>query len=91
MMINPSFFNIPPRQFALLSALLGLLLIDDLDFDEQNSLGNFLVSIGQVLMASSAQGSLQQNKAQAENEKDNIKQQIKKLKDQICDLEKGID
>ncbi len=49
------FDRIPPRQFSLLAAIIGVLLTADLDVDEQNSFGNFLVSVGQGLLTSAAQ------------------------------------
>jgi len=58
---NCWFFSLPPKQFALLSALIGIILIDGLDSDQQNSLGNFLVSVGQVILVSAAQSALQGN------------------------------
>ncbi len=55
----PGFDRIPPNQFALIAALLGILLNLDLDTDEQNSLGNFLVSIGQTMLTAAAQAANQ--------------------------------
>ncbi|WP_042317119.1 hypothetical protein, partial [Desulfofarcimen acetoxidans] len=50
--------SLPPQQFTLLSALIGILLINYLNINEQNSLGNFLVGIGQTLLTAAAQGEL---------------------------------
>lgn len=50
------YFNkIPPQQFSLLGAILGILLTTSMDIEEQNSFGNFLVTIGQGILTSTAQ------------------------------------
>ena len=51
-------FNLPPWQFSLLSSLIGLVLTEGLDVDQQNALGNFLVNVGQNMMTSAAQSTL---------------------------------
>ncbi len=82
------FFSLPPKQFSLLSSLLGILLVDNLDLDQQNSLGNFIVNIGQAILTAAAQGqSLQSNSSQ----NDHIRQQILTLKQQLYTLEKELD
>lgn len=50
-----NFNKIDPVTYALLAAVLGLLLVNAMDVDEQNSFGNFLVTIGQSLLTSAAQ------------------------------------
>lgn len=88
--VNPlaaSFFSIPPKQYALLSTLLGILLTGNLDLNQQNSLGNFIVNVGQAILTAAAQGqALQNNSSQDER----IKQKIEMLKQQIYDLEKEL-
>jgi len=49
------FFSAGGNEFALLSSLIGIVLTKDLTIDEQNSLGNFLVGIGQTMMTAAAQ------------------------------------
>ena len=86
--LTKCFFSLPPKQFSLLSSLLGLLLIDNLDLNQQNSLGNFIVNVGQAILTSAAQGQmLQSNNSQD----DQIRQQIQVLKQQILALEKQLD
>jgi hypothetical protein len=83
----PCFLSIPPKQFALLSSLLGLLLIDNLDLDQQNSLGNFVVNIGQSILTAAAQGQA----LQSDNQKyDQTRWQIEMLKKQIVELEQQL-
>ena len=84
----PSLFSLPPKQYALFSSLLGILLVDILDLDQQNSFGNFLVGTGTSLLVAAAQGQL----IQSESEKaDQVRQQISKLKQQIIQLEQQLD
>ena len=60
-MNKSGFFNIPPAQFALISALLGISFTYLLDIDRQNALGNFLTNVGQSLMTAAAQAELQKD------------------------------
>lgn len=87
-LLTKCFFSLPPKQFSLLSSLLGILLIDNLDLDQQNALGNFIVNVGQAILTSAAQGQmLQSNNSQD----DHIRQQIQILKQQIFTIEKQLD
>jgi len=45
--INQSLFDLSPEQLVLLSSSLTLLLVEGLTPDQQDLLGNFLMSIGQ--------------------------------------------
>jgi len=72
----------------LLASLLGILLIDNLDLDQQNALGNFIVGIGQSILTAAAQGQSLQNGDQQND--DHIRQQVQLLKKQICELEKEL-
>lgn len=88
--LNPlasCFFSLPPIQFSLLSTLVGILLIDNLDTNQQNSLGNFIVGVGQTILTAAAQGILLKSNSHDEN----IRQQIKMLKKQLCELEQEFD
>lgn len=78
------FFNIPAKQFSLLSSIIGILLIDDLDINQQNALGNFLVNIGQNILTSAAQETVLNSDDNQDNE---IDAQLKMLKNHICLLE----
>lgn len=50
--------QLSPFEVATLGCLLGLVLIPPLNAKEQNSVGNFLELIGQVLLSSSSQDSV---------------------------------
>lgn len=47
--------SLPPKQYTLLSTLIGLLLIDNLDAKDQILLGKFINNIGQTIITSAAQ------------------------------------
>lgn len=79
------FFSMPPAQFSLVGTLLGLLLAEGLDLNQQNSLGNFLVSAGQAMLTEAAQGATLQSSTTQ-----NVRQQILNLKQQINHLEQGL-
>lgn len=50
--------SLPPKQYILLSSLIGILLIDNLDAKEQLILGKFINNIGQTIITSAAQEEL---------------------------------
>lgn len=52
------FFSLPPEVMTALATLIGFALLDDMTADQQNSLGNFLMLIGQVLETSANQKQL---------------------------------
>lgn len=47
--------TLPPKQFVLLSTLIGILLIDDIDAKDQIILGKFINNIGQTIITAAAQ------------------------------------
>lgn len=47
--------SLPPKQFILLSSLIGILLIDNIDAKEQIILGKFINNIGQTILTAAAQ------------------------------------
>ncbi|MCT4619919.1 MAG: hypothetical protein N4A62_11095 [Marinisporobacter sp.] len=81
-----SFFNLPPEQFTLLSYLVALLLVQNLDANEQNALGNFIEAVGQAILTIAAQEQLQQsqsNQQQMCQQMDLIKKQIEIFERQL--------
>ncbi len=82
------FFSLPPAQFAILASLIGILIIDNLDLDQQNAIGNFIMSVGQTIATASAQGELLQS---GDQQNIRVRQQIKLLKKQLEDLEAELD
>lgn len=47
--------SLPPKQFVLLSTLIGILLIDNIDSKDQLILGKFINNIGQTIFTAAAQ------------------------------------
>lgn len=47
--------NLPPKQFVLLSTLIGIFLIDGVDAKDQIILGKFINNIGQTIFTAAAQ------------------------------------
>jgi len=86
-MNEKGFFSLPPKQYALLSALIGLALIDGLDADQQNSLGNFIVNVGSTMLTAAAQNQLIES---GNKKNDQIRQQLEMIKQQIYQLEEEI-
>ncbi len=54
-------FSFSGNEFGIVGALVGYLLCQKLDIDEQNSLGNFLELVGQMILAIAAQNQVKQN------------------------------
>ncbi|MDP4092140.1 MAG: hypothetical protein Q8920_02160 [Bacillota bacterium] len=81
-------FNcIPPSNFALIAAFLGVILTEGLDLNEQNAIGNFILSVGQTILtkASQAEGQKEHNINNTEVGRtlDDLGRQIEKLKRQL--------
>ncbi|OZV10888.1 hypothetical protein CIW83_17570 [Tissierella sp. P1] len=85
---NSCFFSLPPKQFAILASLIGVLLIDGLDANQQNSLGNFIVSIGQSILTAAAQEQVIESN---DEKSQHLRKQIDLLKKQINELELQLD
>ncbi len=86
-----SFFNIPPDDFAIIAAILGVGIANKLDVNEQNSLGNFLQLVGQTIEAVSAQEQLQQALIQKEKQNEQLQMQLEILQKQTELLKKQIE
>ncbi|WP_432661919.1 hypothetical protein R9X47_15245 [Wukongibacter baidiensis] len=86
-----SIFNIPPDEFALIAALLGVGIANKLDANEQNSIGNFLESVGQTILTISAQEQLQQSLIEKEKQNEQLKLQIEIMEKQMELLKKQVE
>ncbi|MCG8502213.1 MAG: hypothetical protein MJB12_17650 [Firmicutes bacterium] len=85
-----SFFDIPPNTFGILAGLLGVAIANNLDLNEQNSLGNFIESVGQIILTVNAQAQLQQDEQEKQKQNQYLQLQIDLLKKQIELLEEQI-
>lgn len=54
--------SLPPKQFILLSSLIGILLIDSIDAKDQIILGKFINNIGQTILTAAAQEQINNKK-----------------------------
>ncbi len=77
------FFNIPPDLLGIIAAVLGVGIANKLDLNEQNSIGNFLQSIGQTILVVNAQDQLQQEQQQQQEQQEQLKLQMELLQKQM--------
>lgn len=54
--------TLPPKQFILLSSLIGILLIDSIDAKDQIILGKFINNVGQTILTAAAQEQINNKK-----------------------------
>lgn len=54
--------SLPPKQFILLSSLIGILLIDGIDAKNQIILGKFINNVGQTILTAAAQEQINNKK-----------------------------
>lgn len=91
--------TVPPLSFAALSAILGIVIAANLNQDNQNTIGNFLQGLGQVMLIIAAQSQNIQNCTEQEGNKEEnesseklyLQEQITLLKEQLSLLEKKLD
>ncbi len=85
---NDSFFcAFTPAQFVLLATVLGLVIASGIDESEQESLGNFLATMGQVLQTAASQSAYLEANCNSDQK---ALDKINELKQQIYDLENEI-
>ena len=60
------FFGLPAEVMCALGTVLGFALLGKLDYNQQNTLGNWLELIGQVLETNAAQGQVLQAQEQGD-------------------------
>jgi hypothetical protein len=84
--------NISPEELALIAALIGIVLAEELTIEEQNVLGNFIVEIGCVLLVTASQGEfLKTVQAAGKKNETDTEGEIKEIKTQLNDLKKQLD
>lgn len=55
------FYKMSEKDMILLSAAIAVLLVEGLTVDEQNTLGNFIMCIGQDIVSAAAQKTLRES------------------------------
>lgn len=66
--------NINPSVFSFLAVLVGAGCVGDYDVNEQNSIGNWLILVGQFILTNAAQQQLIEGRLEAVNMNINSKQ-----------------
>ena len=85
-MLSESFFSLPAEVMTALGVILGFALMGDLTADEQNSLGNFLMLISQILETNATQLQLLEDRQSAQ-QMNEILNQLKDLRSRLEILE----
>ena len=80
------FFGLPAELMTALGTVLGFALLGDLTAGQQNSLGNFLMLIAQVLETNSAQNQLKQELTQNRQIAD-LQRTVDELRTELADLQ----
>lgn len=80
-------FSLSPQQFSMLASTLGVALTYGLNASEQNSLGNFIVSVGQSILTAAAAGEGQTKSKEDVQQNQRIQKQLQTLKSQLAFLE----
>jgi hypothetical protein len=78
--------NLPPRSLTLLAFLIGFILIDDLEADQQIAIGNLFVLVGQVLITDGAEQRIVEI-AKSEAERGQLSGTVSNLQDRIKNIE----
>ena len=81
---------ISSEQITILSTLIGVLLSEDLNVDEQNILGNILINIGQALVTIASLEAVQQSQQNGQQQNQLIYKQLDHLNAQINLLKQQI-
>ena len=85
-MFSQSFFNLPGEVMSALAVILGFALLGDMTSDEQNSLGNFLMLISQILETTATQRQLLEDR-QSNQQMTEIQNQLKDITSRLEKLE----
>lgn len=85
--------NLSPLEFTTIGCLVGLIITEQLNSNEQNSIGNFFELVGQVILTAQAQSSINSSspsssdfnnfKNQTNSSINNILKEISKLKNRL--------
>lgn len=67
--------NISPLEFGTIGCLVGLLISIPLNSNEQNSIGNFLELVGQVILTVQAQQSINSTASASESDLNKFKEE----------------
>ena len=72
------FFNMPSELMAALGTVIGFALLGEMDADQENAVGNFLMLIGQILTTDATQAQTLQGR-QAAEQQEALEQRVRQL------------
>ena len=76
------FFDMPSELMTALGTVIGFALLGDMDADQQNAVGNFLMLIGQILTTDATQAQTLQARQDADRQKA-LEERIRRLEEQL--------
>ena len=85
MSLTDRFFDLPAELMTALGTVLGFALTGGLTYAQQNSLGNWLELIGQILDTNAAQGQLLQAREQGDR-LTAVERELAALRRELADL-----
>jgi len=77
--------TLDPTEYTIVSVIIGILISQNLSINEKNSLGNFIIQVGQIMLTISAQENLLTNLVHS-NTHDNIQDRLNDLEKQLNEL-----
>lgn len=84
-------FNVGPYSFTTSAFLIGLLLVQELSIEEQDSIGNWLQLVGLTMQTYASQKVTLDASKSDSKDKSNYSSDIEKLKKTIKDIEEELD
>lgn len=78
--------SLPPRAATLLSVIIGFILIDDLDADEQAVLGAFIINVGNILTTNAVNQEFLEDRA-FDKEFEEVKENVEEIEQLKRDIE----
>ncbi len=86
------FFDLPAPLLTAIGTVLGFALLGKLDYNQQNSLGNWLMLIAQILETNSAQAQLlAANRSQSAQATGGATLRLEALERQLQELQRRLD
>lgn len=76
------FFDMPSELMTALATVLGFALLGDMDADQQNAVGNFLMLIGQILTTDATQAQTLQARQDADQQKA-LEERVRRLEERL--------
>jgi hypothetical protein len=81
------FFSLSPEQMTTLSFILAITIAENFDIDQQNVLGTFFITLGQIISMVSVQGNFLQSQKDNAQQIQNMREEMDLLKKQISILD----